>query len=97
MEIVVPNRIEIVATFAAGTDELGNLPLVFGDQNDRAWSSGFAGGPANCADDVFVRFIMNRIGGVEAEAVEVEFVDPVTAVGDVKFADRRRVGPVEIN
>ena len=40
---------------------------------------------------------MNRIGGVEAEAVEVEFVDPVTAVGDVKFADRRRVGPVEIN
>jgi hypothetical protein len=31
MEIVVPNRIEIVAIFASGTDELGNLPLVFGD------------------------------------------------------------------
>src|SRR5437016_13068975 len=31
MEIVVPNRIEIVAAFAAGTNELGNLPLVFGD------------------------------------------------------------------
>jgi len=31
MEIVVPNRVEIVAAFAAGADELGNLPLVFGD------------------------------------------------------------------
>src|SRR5207302_901605 len=49
MKIVVPNRIEIVAAFAPGTDQLGNLPLVFGDHNDRAWSTGFACGPANCA------------------------------------------------
>src|ERR1700758_316572 len=31
MEIVVPNRVEIVAAFTTGLDELGNLPLVFGD------------------------------------------------------------------
>ena len=31
MEIVVPNRIEIVAAFAARPYEFGDLPLVFGD------------------------------------------------------------------
>ena len=40
---------------------------------------------------------MDRIGGIETEAIKVEFVDPVTAVGDVKFADRRRIRPIEIN
>src|SRR5437016_14510714 len=43
MKIIVPNCIEIIAAFAARTDELRNLPLVFGDQNNRARSSGFAG------------------------------------------------------
>ena len=40
---------------------------------------------------------MDRVGGIEAEAIEVEFLDPVTAVGDVKFPDRRRVRAIEIN
>ena len=40
---------------------------------------------------------MDRVGGIKAEAIEVEFVDPVAAVGDEKFADRRRVRAIEIN
>src|SRR4051794_10549599 len=97
MKIIVPNRVEIVAAFAAGTKELGNLPLILRDQNNIPRLGSLTGGPTHCADDVFVRVIMDRIGGVEAEAVEAEFVDPVTTIGDVKFADRSRVRPIEIN
>ena len=31
MEVIIPNRIEIVAAFAPRANELGNLPLIFGD------------------------------------------------------------------
>ena len=43
MEIVVPNRIEIITAFAARTDEFGDLPLVFRDQNNRVPFLIFAG------------------------------------------------------
>src|SRR4029077_4182586 len=97
MKIVVPNCIEVVTAFAARPDEFGNLPLVFRDQNNRAPDGGFARGASNCADDVFVRLLVNRVGGVETKAIEMEFVDPVAAVGDEKFADRCRVRSIEVN
>ena len=40
---------------------------------------------------------MDRIGGVETETIEVEFVHPVTAVADVKLANWLRIRSVEIN
>ena len=39
---------------------------------------------------------MDRIGGVEAEAVEVEFIDPVTAVGDVNSRTGVEFGPSKL-
>src|SRR6266446_2030996 len=60
MEIIVPDRIEIVTAFAARPYEFDDLPLVFRDQNNRSPRGSFAGGAANRADDVFVRFVMNR-------------------------------------
>src|SRR5205823_3057371 len=88
MEIVVPNRIEIVAAFFARLNQFCYLPFILRDQKNFSRLGRFAGGPANRADDVLVRVIMDRVGGIEAEAIEVEFLDPVPAVGDVEFADR---------
>ena len=31
--------------------------------------------------------IANRVGRVEAKAVEMKFLDPITSVGDEKFAN----------
>src|SRR5580700_6876036 len=97
MEIVVPDSIEIVTAFAAWLDEFGNLALVFRDQNNRSRRGGFARGAPNRANDVFVRLIMNRVRGVETKAIEMEFVDPVAAVGDVEFPDRCRIRSIEID
>jgi len=80
MEIVVPDRIEIVTALAARSYEFDDLPLVFRDQNNRSRCGGFARGAANRADDVFVRFVMNSIGGIETKTIEMKFVDPVAAL-----------------
>ena len=97
MEIVVPNCIEIVAALFARLNQFCDLPFILRDQKNFSRLRRFAGGPANRADDVLTRFIMDRVGGIEAKAIEVEFLDPVTAVGDVVFADRRGVRTIEIN
>src|SRR5690349_17689597 len=67
MKIVVPHRVEIVTTFGSRPYELDDLSLVFCDQNNRSRRGCFAGGPAHRADDVFVRVVMNRIGGIETK------------------------------
>src|ERR1700740_2191479 len=68
MEIIVPDRIEIVTALAARPCEFDDLPFVFRYQNNRSRRGGFARGAADRADDVFVRFVMNSIGGIETKA-----------------------------
>ena len=40
---------------------------------------------------------MDRIGGVEPKAIEMEFLDPIPAIGDEKFPDRSGVFAVEVD
>src|SRR3954452_6408673 len=97
MPVIVPKRIEIVAPFTSGPDQFQFLRLIFRDQQNRSFAGCFARGPSDRADDVFLRFIVNALGRVEAKAVEMEFFDPITAVADEEFADRPGARAVKIN
>ena len=48
------------------------------------------------ANDVRRRFVEDLLRGVEAKAVEVEFVDPVAGVGDEKLPNRSGSFSVEV-
>ena len=87
MKIVVPNCVEIVAAFAAWSNQFSFLPLVFRDQNNRALASGFARGAADSLDDVLSGAVKDGLRRVEAESIEVEFFNPIAPIGNEKFAD----------
>jgi hypothetical protein len=53
--------------------------------------------PADRGDDVLGRAVVDLLRGVEAQAVEVKFVDPVGRVADEELAHRRGVGTVEVD
>ena len=97
MQIVIPERVEIVAAFAARPNQFRFLRFVLRDQNDRALAGGGARRPADRADDVFARMIDDALRGIETKAVEMKFIDPVAAVGDEKLAHRSGVRSVEID
>src|SRR5438477_5812855 len=97
MEIVIPNRIEVVAAFAASPNQFGFLPFVFRDQNDRARTCRLAGGAANGPNNVFIRIVQDALRGVEAESIEMEFFDPVATICNEKLANRLRVWSIEID
>ena len=97
MEIVIPDGVEIVAAFALRADQFGLLRLVFRHQDNRPAPGCQPGGSPDRAHDVFVRFVVDALGRIEAETVKTKFLDPVAAVGDEKFADRPGVFAIEIN
>src|SRR5437879_8995587 len=97
MEVVVQESVKIIAAFVARLYQFGFLSLIFRDQNDRALSRGFARGPTDGADDVFLGFIKDALRRIESKSIEMELVDPVATVGHKKFAHWARVRPVEIN
>ena len=88
MKIVVPNCVEIVAAFIARANQFGFLPLILCDQNNIARLCGVASGPPDCSHDVFVGGVFHLLRGIEPEAVETKFVNPITPVSDEEFADR---------
>src|SRR4051794_19857564 len=97
MPVVVPKRVEIVAAFFSRPDHLRFLRLVLRDEQNRALASGFPGSATDRADDVFFGGIVNALGRIEAEPVEMEFLDPVTAVRDEELADGSGIVSVEVD
>ncbi len=96
MQVVVPQPVQAVAAFLGRPDQPGFLRLVFGNKKDRA-RAGF--GPRLARDlgqNMLLRFIENALGGIEPEAVEMEFLDPVARVADEKLAHWPGVWAVEI-
>src|SRR5262249_60386094 len=51
---------------------------------------------ADRREDVVVGGVVNRLGRVQAQAVEVELVDPIPGVGDEKLAHGTGLGAVEV-
>src|SRR5581483_358089 len=97
MEIVVPHAVEIGAAFAARQRHLRLLQSVLSDQKNRTGAGCLARRAPDCPDNVFLRLIADGVRGVETKSIEMKFLNPVTRVGDEKFANRRRIRAVEIN
>jgi len=97
MKIVVPDGVEIVPVFLTRQDQLRFLPLVLGDQNDIAWFRRLARDASDRTNDIFCRAVLYFLGRVEAEAVEMKLVDPVTTVANEELADRAGIRSVKIN
>ena len=80
VEVVVPHRVEATPALVERTDELRLLGLGLGEDEDRAFARGRARARADLAEDVDGGCIMDALRRVEAEAVEMELVDPVGSV-----------------
>jgi hypothetical protein len=63
------------------------LHIVLGDKNDGTRTRCLTRGATYFANDVFLGPVANGVGRVEAEAVEMKFFDPITAIRDEKFAN----------
>ena len=97
MPVVIPQAIEIIAAFSPGSCHFRFLRFVFGDQNNRAFACCFACCAADRADNIFIGFVVDTLRCIKTESVEVEFLDPIAPVSDVKFAYRSGVPAVEID
>ena len=97
MEIVVPERVETVPALIERADQSRLLRLVLGTQDNRAGAGAGARRPSDFREDVRARVVENLLGGVEPQAIEVKFLDPVARVRDKQLADRPRIGAVEID
>src|SRR5262249_40675825 len=85
VKIVIPETIKAVASFCARSNEFYLLRFVLSYQNKRFVRRAFMGRFANRAQDVLRRIIVNILGRIEAEAVEMKFIDPVAGIGDEKL------------
>ena len=93
MIVVVPQRVEAVAAARRIAHQARVLRLVFGDDVDRALAAARrADAPDDVGEDVRRRRVLDVLRRVEAQAVEVELVDPVARVLDEERAGRR-AGP----
>src|SRR5262245_8228991 len=80
VEIVIPERVDPITALLGRPDENRLLWLVFGDDDDRPPTSRLTGASRYCRQDVIVRRIVNVLRRVQSQAVEVEFLDPVSGV-----------------
>ena len=98
VEVVVPQGVEAEAAPLAGPDEAHGLGLVLAHDEDPAGCRGLAGAAGELGQDVLVALaeVVDVLGGVDPEAVDVELVDPVDTVRDDEFAHRPAVRAVEV-
>src|ERR1700744_1076893 len=73
------------------------LRLILPDNESMARSCGLAHTPDDRGEHVIGRGIKNLLSGIEAQAVEVVFIDPVSSVGDEEFTHRSGISAIEIN
>ena len=57
----------------------------------------FAALPRDRGEDVIGRVVDDGLHGVEAQTIEMEFIDPIAGIGDEKLPDRPGVGLVEVD
>ena len=62
-----------------------------------ARASGVARCPPDRTNDVLLGLFTDGVQCVEAEPVEMKFLDPVASISDEKLANWARVRPIEIN
>ena len=85
VEVVVPDRVEPVTALLDRADQPDLLVLVLGDQDDRPLAGRVAGQAAHLGEEVLGRAVVDRMRGVQPQAVEVELVDPVARRCEAKY------------
>ena len=97
MKIVVPQRVEPAAAALRRPREPGLLRLVLADHDRVSAASGLADLTGNRRHDVLVRGVEHLLGRVEAQPVEMIFLDPTPGVREDEFTNRPAIRPVEID
>ena len=97
MEVVVPHAVQAVAAVVGGARRGARPAARARRRSDVARPRAAARtrrpiAARTCSGDV----VVDGVGGVEAQAVEVELVDPVAGVGDEELAHRARARAVEV-
>src|SRR5579864_4176891 len=85
MPVIIPYGIEAVTPLIERADESRILGFVFGDDKGRAARSGAAHRPNKSGVDVLGGSVEDLLGSIEAQAVQVELIDPIRGVGAEKF------------
>ncbi len=99
VEVVVPlGGGALRAAVAAAAQVAGAVAVVLEDQVDLALTAG-AGlhGGAQGLDDVRARVVADGVDGVQAQAVEVEFLQPVQGVVDEEIAHHLAARRIEVD
>ena len=97
MEVVVPHAVEAVAALLRGSDQADVLLLVLRYDEDGPRPGGGAGLPVDGNEDMFLRVVVDRVGRVQPQAVEVVFRDPVARVDREILADRPALRSIEVD
>ncbi len=96
MEIVVPERVESVAAAPGRAHEPRVLGLVFRHDDGGASARRRPYLAGESGQEMVGGVVVYALGRVEAEAVEVEFLDPGARIGEEELAHGRRARPVEV-
>ena len=93
MEVIVPGRVEPPAALGRAPQGDGLLKT----HSRRRSAPGDGRPPRGHAGDggnnVVLRLVVDGLEGVQPQAVEMEFVDPIAGVGNEELADRPAAGP----
>src|SRR5437868_14827724 len=97
MPVVIPYSIKIIAALLSRPDQFCPLEFILRKQKDGALSCRFPRRASDSSHNIFLRVIKNGLRGIEAESVEMKFLDPVASIGNEELPDRPTIFPVEIN
>ena len=97
MDVVVPQGVEAVAAALGGADEPRVLRLVLGDDDRGPATSCLAHTSAHDRNDVLHGVVVDRLRGVQPQAIEMKLIDPIARVGGEELADGAGVGSIEVD
>jgi hypothetical protein len=88
MEVIVPERVEAIPAALWWADQFRVLGFVLGHQK-RGTPTGRVSHTAGYGrENMVCGGIVDVLGGIQAQAVEVKFLDPVAGIGNEKLAHR---------
>jgi len=97
VKVVVPDGINAVTTVCWQTQHADFLRLIFGHDEQRAVPASLPRGGYQFGQNVAVRLVDDRLRGIKAQPIEMEFVDPVTGIGPKELPNRTGVLSIRVN
>src|SRR5215216_1310923 len=88
VEIIVPEGVETISAALWRADQFGMLWFVFSHQEGSTSMGRSPHAVGNGQKNMVCGSVINVLGGIQAQAVEVKFPDPVAGIGKEKLAHR---------